>query len=398
MEQGIFNYLCPRCQKIKHIYIMIRKFLFIFLVLAASLSSQAQMLNNVTIKGSVINNNSPYIILLKLGGQSLIPIDTFMLDASKAGSEQSFHFDLMVERPNFYQLSFGAKQFAMVILSPGDRMNIKLDANNLRYYKSISGSPESVTLDKVSKGMKSYDDQMAALEEQYRKIYGTPQQDSLGRILAIKYQKVDANKKVYLKKELLSNPSLSGLIFMDVIKMEENMDFYAKYAPALIKKYPNNEFVKSVNNQYLAEKSKVRLSPGDMAPEIDLPTPEGANYKLSSLRGKVVLIDFWASWCSPCRRANPHVLSLYNKYHAKGFDILGVSFDKDKNSWLAAIKSDGLVWHHVSDLKYWSSEAGRTYGVKSIPHTVLIDREGKIIAIGLRDAALDAKLKEIFGF
>jgi len=377
---------------------MIRKFLFIFLLLAATLVSQAQMLNNVTINGSVINNNSPYIVLLRLGGQNLIPIDTFMLDASKAGAEQSFHFDLMVERPNFYQLSFGSKQFAMVILSPGDRMNIKLDANNLRYYKSISGSPESVTLDKISKGMKSYDDQMAALENQYRKVYGTPQQDSVGRILANKYQKVDAEKKVYLKKELLSNPSLSGLIFMDAIKMEENMDFYAKYAPALIKKYPNNEFVKSVNNQYLAEKSKVRLSPGDMAPEIELPTPDGTSFKLSSLRGKVVLIDFWASWCSPCRRANPHVLSLYNKYHAKGFDILGVSFDKDKNSWIGAIKSDGLVWNQVSDLKYWSSEAGRAYGVKSIPHTVLIDGDGKIIAIGLRDAALDAKLREIFGF
>ncbi len=377
---------------------MIRKFLFIFLLLAVTLVSQAQMLNNVTINGSVINNNSPYIVLLKLGGQNLIPVDTFMLDASKAGAEQSFHFDLMVERPNFYQLSFGDKQFAMVILSLGDRMNIKLDANNLRYYKSISGSPESVTLDKVSKGMKSYDDQMAALEDQYRKIYGTPQQDSVGRILAEKYQKVDAEKKVYLKKELLSNPSLSGLIFLDIIKMEENMDFYAKYAPAMIKKYPNNEFVKSVNNQYLAEKSKVRLSPGDMAPEIDLPMPDGTNFKLSSLKGKVVLIDFWASWCSPCRRANPHVVSVYNKYHAKGFDILGVSLDKDKNSWLTAIKSDGLVWHHVSDLKYWSSEAGRAYGVKSIPHTVLIDGDGKIIAIGLRGAALDAKLKEIFGF
>ena len=311
---------------------MIRKFFFIVVLLATTMITQAQLLNNVTIDGSIINNQSSKIYLLKLGGQNLIPVDSVTFDASKAGEEQKFHFNLMVERTNFYQLSFGGKQFAMVILSPDDKLKIKLDANNLRYYNSVSGSPESVTLDKVSKGMKSYEDEMSSLEEQYRKVYDTPQQDSVGKILANKYQKADAEKTVYLKNELLSNPALSGLIFMDVIKIEDNMDFYSKYAPAMIKKYPDNEFVKSVYNQYMSEKGKVKLSPGDMAPEIDLPSPAGPNIKLSSLRGKVVLIDFWASWCSPCRRANPHVVALYNKYHSKGFDIYGVSFDKDRAS------------------------------------------------------------------
>jgi thiol-disulfide isomerase/thioredoxin len=126
-------------------------------------------------------------------------------------------------------------------------------------------------------------------------------------------------------------------------------------------------------------------------------TPDGNPLSLQSLRGKVVLIDFWASWCGPCRRENPHVVAAYQQYHGKGFDVLGVSLDKTKDRWLAAIEKDGLIWHHVSDLKGWQNAAAQLYGVRSIPHTVLLDREGKIIARGLRGAALTAKLDELFG-
>ncbi|MFQ5445757.1 MAG: TlpA family protein disulfide reductase, partial [Saprospiraceae bacterium] len=111
----------------------------------------------------------------------------------------------------------------------------------------------------------------------------------------------------------------------------------------------------------------------------------------------VLLIDFWASWCGPCRRENPHVVEAYHKYHDKGFDVLGVSLDKTKARWVAAIEKDGLIWHHVSDLKGWQNAAARLYGVRSIPHTVLLDKEGKIIARGLRGTALTAKLEDIFG-
>ena len=377
---------------------MILRFYLALILLSTGSFLHAQILNNVSIDGSIINVTNSEIYLLKLGGQSLIPIDTFKLDKSKIDVEQKFHFDLLVDDPSFYQLSLGEKKFTMIILSQGDKMKITLDARDMREYKSVSGSPETESLVKITNEIKLFDSKMALLEEKYRLVYGTPEQDSVGKILANDYQNLDAEKKIYLKKEMLGNPSLSGLLFMDVIGITDNMDFYANYAPAMIEKYPNNMFVKSVYQQYLSEKGKVVLSPGDLAPEIDLPDTLGNNIKLSSLRGKVVLIDFWASWCSPCRRANPHVVGLYNKYHAKGFDILGVSFDKTRASWTKAILDDGLVWHQVSDLKYWNSIAGKAYGVKSIPHTVLIDKDGKIIAIGLRGAALDAKLKEIFGF
>ncbi len=118
-------------------------------------------------------------------------------------------------------------------------------------------------------------------------------------------------------------------------------------------------------------------------------------FSLSSLKGKYVLIDFWASWCSPCRQENPNVVKAYQMYKDKGFDILGVSMDQNKKNWLKAIKDDNLTWHHISDLKGWACEGGKLYGVNSIPHSVLIDKEGIIIAKDLRGEELLNKLAEL---
>ena len=259
---------------------MILRYYLVLILLSTVSFLQAQMLNNVSIDGSVINATNSEIYLLKLGGQNLIPIDTFQLDKSKMDTEQKFHFDLEVDNPSFYQLSQGAKDFTMIILSSGDQMKIALDARDMTEYKSISCSLETESLVKITKEMKSFDHKLKLLEEKYREVYGTPEQDSVGKILAKDYQNVDAEKKVYLKKEMLRNPSLSGLVFMDIIGISDNMDFYADYAPAMIKKYPNNMFVKSEYQQYQSEKGKVILSPGDLAPEIDLPDTLGNNIKL----------------------------------------------------------------------------------------------------------------------
>lgn len=155
--------------------------------------------------------------------------------------------------------------------------------------------------------------------------------------------------------------------------------------------YP--ELVASVEQQSAGLRT---FAVGAEAPDFEGPTPEGASVSLSSLRGKVVLIDFWASWCGPCRRENPNVVKLYDKYKAQGFEILGVSLDKTKARWQQAIAADKLTWLHISDLAGWKSKYAKQYGVSSIPQTVLVDAQGKILARNLRGAALEHKLAEVF--
>ncbi len=179
------------------------------------------------------------------------------------------------------------------------------------------------------------------------------------------------------------------------MKTANHPDF-AVYAKNYADTYRSNDLGDVAALDFELKKTST-FTPGMEVPDIVGNTPEGTPFSLSKLRGKYVLIDFWASWCGPCRRENPNVVAMYNKYKGKGFDILGVSLDREATAWKNAIEKDGLTWHHVSDLKGWGSEHAKLYSVSSIPQTLLIDREGKIIQRNLRGEQLGEKLREIFG-
>ncbi|MBR1766012.1 MAG: TlpA family protein disulfide reductase [Bacteroidales bacterium] len=173
---------------------------------------------------------------------------------------------------------------------------------------------------------------------------------------------------------------------------EQHTTLYKKVRDALIGQWPENEYVK-----YLDHKLRSSILPGMEAPDIVLPDRDGNTRSLSSLRGKVVLVDFWASWCRPCRMENPNVVRLYQQYHDRGFEIFSVSLDNNRDAWIRAINDDHLSWpNHVSDLRGWSSAGGRLYGIQSIPATVLVAPDGSILARNLRGQELENKLKEIF--
>ena len=173
---------------------------------------------------------------------------------------------------------------------------------------------------------------------------------------------------------------------------EEHVALYKKIRDALITQWPNDDFVKHLDSRLASA-----ILPGMDAPDIELADPDGNLRRLSDLRGKVVLIDFWASWCRPCRMENPNVVRLYDQFHKRGFEVFSVSLDNNRDAWLKAIADDHLVWpNHVSDLRGWSSAGGRLYGISSIPATVLVGPDGKILARNLRGRDLEDKLYEIF--
>jgi peroxiredoxin len=183
------------------------------------------------------------------------------------------------------------------------------------------------------------------------------------------------------------------------------MRYFEKVDSSMFSLYPDYEPVTSLHEQVKELSAKIKgetndgpaSSPGALAPDISLPAPAGDTIKLSSTRGSFVLLDFWASWCGPCRKENPNLVNVYNIYHKRGFQIYQVSLDKSKDAWMKGIQDDHLEkWIHVSDVQYWNSVVVPLYKIESIPCNYLLDKEGRIIAANLRGPQLETKLAELF--
>jgi peroxiredoxin len=360
-----------------------------------------------TVTGKLTGAGKDSLFVEEMTEKALVPRSTLV-----TGDDGSFSFSDTASNPRLFFLRTSMKEYLMLMVLPGEKVEVSAEKGKVNETIKISGSPQSELVLELNRELIRATNLLDSLGKQYEALKGHGNDPAAETWIQTEYGKLMEQQQAFVRDFIGKHESdPASLLALShqlgqqaVLNVKNDFDLFERVDAKLMKKYPRSILVLNLNRYVTAMRPQVESAKmqakqtgnGTLAPDIALPDPQGNTQKLSSLRGKIVLLDFWAGWCAPCRRENPNLVAAYKKYHSKGFEIYQVSLDKTKSEWEAAIKQDGLNWIHVSDLKYWSSPVARQYGVESIPSNFLLDRDGRIIGNNLRGEALDQELDKLF--
>lgn len=365
-----------------------------FMLLISLLYGCKEKDQKVDLKINLVNNTekqSVFLDLIELDGSAPVTLDTAVIDKGKGTISLT---GATVDPQVVYMIRFEKDQVYFLMIPDQREITIDADWALPADYKINSAASNSFrTL------LSNFNKRLQEIETLRNGILGMGNQMDSARVYAEQNYRNSLTKTGdYLLA--YADTAKSPAVALYAIELSRNViapDQIKKTVEKLAKRFSSSTQIAKLAKQFTAE--NIVQQPVDLvgkeAPDFTLADTEGRNVSLKSLRGKYVLVDFWASWCKPCRMENPNVVAAFEKFSNKNFTILGVSLDKDKASWMRAIQDDRLNWKQVSDLKYWSSEVVPLYNIEGIPFNVLLDPKGIVIAKDLRGQELHQKLAEV---